>query len=310
MGLFSELRHPTRWYTRLAIVIVALVIFWLLAAGGVSAYLVYRMIFPVRTHSDVKLQDFPGHPQPLTFTVKGQGARDGLFFPGLRFAPTIILCPAFESSGAEVLTLATALQDQQYNVLVFDFSGHGSVGGRSTLGLQEVSELRAAMDGVSNRGDVDANRFGLWGENMGAYVSLAEAASDRRVRAVAAESPYGSPEDMVALQITRFGLGSVPFVTAMSRMIFERLNADLGKVAPLKTQLTKLSGVPQLYLESQEEPILAVWTSQLFQASSPPHELAVLQHGNYAGMPDDEKRNYENRIVSFFVANLPASAAR
>ena len=131
MGFFSELRHPTRWYTRLAIVIVALAIFWLLAAAGISAYLVYRMVSPVRTHSDVKLQDFPGHPQPLSFTVKGQGARDGWFFPGLRFAPTIILCPAYESSSGELLTLATALQDQQYNVLVFDFSGRA---GRQGLG--------------------------------------------------------------------------------------------------------------------------------------------------------------------------------
>ncbi len=70
--------------------------------------------------------------------------------------------------------------------------------GRSTLGLQEVAELRAAMDAVANRGDVDANRFGLWGVNLGAYVALAEAMNDHRVRAIAAESPYGHPNDMVA----------------------------------------------------------------------------------------------------------------
>ena len=46
---------------------------------------------------------------------------------------------------------------------------------RSTLGLREVAELRAAMDAVANRGDVDADSFGLWGVNLGAYVALAEA---------------------------------------------------------------------------------------------------------------------------------------
>jgi hypothetical protein len=39
--------------------------------------------------------------------------------------------------------------------------------------------------------------------------------------------------------------------------------------------------------------------------SPPPHELVVLPNGNYAGMLDDDKRNYENRIVSFFLVNLP-----
>ena len=49
------------------------------------------------------------------------------------------------------------------------------------------------------------NRFGLWGVNLGAYVALAEATDDRRVRAVAVESPYDHPKDMVALQVSRVG---------------------------------------------------------------------------------------------------------
>ncbi len=307
MGFTSEFSHPTTWYTKLAIVILALAFFALLAAGAVSGYLVYRMASPARSHSEIDLQNFPGHPEKLNFTVNGEGPRDAWFFPGLKTAPTIVLCPAYESSRGELLTLASALQDQQYNVLTFDFSAHGSSGGRSTLGLQEVAELRAAMDAVANRGDVDVNRFGLWGVNLGAYVALAEATNDPRVRAIAAESPYGHPRDMVALQVSRAGLGSIPFVTRMSQMIFGWMNSQYRNVPPLKSRIGKLSGVAQLYLQAPDEPVLAASTAQLFQLSSPPHELVVLQHGNYAGMLDDEKRNYENRIVSFFLVNLPTA---
>jgi pimeloyl-ACP methyl ester carboxylesterase len=307
MGFLSEIRHPTTWYTQLAIAILALSLFALLAAGSVSGYLVYRMLSPVRSHSEIDLKNFPGHPESLTFTVSGEGPRDGWFFPGLKTAPTIVLCPAYESSRGELLTLASALQDQQYNVLVFDFSAHGSSGGRSTLGLQEVGELRAAMNAVANRGDVDVNRFGLWGVNMGAYVALAEATSDSRVRAVAAESPYSQPNEMVALQVSRSGLGSFPGITRMSQIIFGWLTRQYRNVPPLNARIAKLSGVAQLYLESPEDPLLAASTSELFRISSPPHELVVLQHGNFAGMLDDEKRNYENRIVSFFLVNLPTS---
>jgi hypothetical protein len=307
MGFASEFRHPTTWYTKLAIIFLALIFFTSLAVVAVSGYLVYRMIMPARSHSQIDLQNFPGHPEKLNFTVTGEGPHDGWFFPGLKTAPTVILCPAYDSSRGELLTLASALQDQRYNVLVFDFSGQGSEGGRSTLGWQEVAELRAAVDGVANRGDVDVNRFGVWGANMGAYVALAEAANDKRVRAVAAESPYNDPKDMVTLQVGRSGLGSVPLVTTASRLIFGWLNPQFRGVLPLSTRIAKLSGVAQLYLESPEEPALAASTRQLFQASSPPHELVVLPHGNYAGMLDDEKRSYENRIVSFFVVNLPLS---
>jgi hypothetical protein len=58
-------------------------------------------------------------------------------------------------------------------------------------------------------------------------------------------------------------------------------------------------------MESAEDPGLASSTSKLFEVSPPPHELAVLTHGNFGGMVDEDKRNYENRIVSFFLTNLP-----
>jgi pimeloyl-ACP methyl ester carboxylesterase len=265
------------------------------------------MMLPARSHSQIDLQNFPGHPETLNFTVQGEGPRDGWFFPGLKSAPTIVLCPAYESSRGELLTLASALQDQQYNVLVFDFSAHGSVGGRSTLGFREVTELRAAMDAVANRGDVDANRFGLWGVNLGAYVALAEAVNDRRVRAVAAESPYNHPNEMIALQVSRSGLGRIPLITRLSQLIFGWLNRQFRDVPPLNGRIDKLSGTAQLYLEVPDDPVLAASTSELFRISPPPHELVMLQHGNYAGMLDDEKRNYENRIVTFFLVNMPPS---
>lgn len=305
MGFLSELRHPTTWYTKLAIAILALGLFALLLVAAVSGYLVYRITAPTRSTSNIDLANFPGHPDKISYTVSGEGPRDGWFFPGLKNAPTIVLCPAFESSRGELLTLATALQDQQYNVFLFDFSARGTSDGRSTLGLQEVAELRAAMNAVATRGDVDVNRFGLWGVNMGAYVALAEAASDKRARAVAAESVYDQPRDMIALEVRRSGLASIPMVTRMSQVIFGWINSKFGAVPPLRTQIGKLSGVPQLYLQSPEEPVLAASTAELFRLSSPPHDLVVLPHGNYAGMLDDEKRTYENRIVSFFLVNLP-----
>jgi len=305
MDFISELRHPTIWYTKLAIFILALIFFAVLVTGSISGFLVYRTVSPSRSHSDINLQNFPGHPENLHFMVTGGEERDAWFFPGLKTAPTIVLCPAYGSSRGELLTLASAIQDQQYNVLAFDFSAHGSSAGRSTLGLQEVGQLRAVMDAVATRGDVDVNRFGLWGANMGAYVALAEATNDPRVRAIVAESAYKSPNQMLALQANRFGLGSVPLVTGMSQMIFGWFHSQNRNVQPLDARIGKLSGVSQLYLESPEEPLLAASTSELFRRSPPPHELAMLPHGSYGGMADEEKRNYENRIVSFFLANLP-----
>jgi hypothetical protein len=305
MGFISEFRDPTKWYSKLLIAALALFFFAILATAAISAYLVYRMVSPAQSHSDFDLRNFPGHPDILPYTVAGEGPRDGWFFPGLKSAPTVILCPAYQSSRGELLTLASALQDHQYNVFLFDFSAQGASGGHTTLGFREVAELRAAMDAVANRGDVDPNRFGVWGVNLGAYAALSEAIGDRRVRALAVESPYDRPEEMVGLLVNRSGLGSLPFIAPMARWGFGWVNYKYRKVPPLRVNLGKLTGVGQLYLESPDDPILAGYTSNLFRASPLPHELVVLPHGNYGGMLDEEKHNYENRIVSFFLVNLP-----
>ena len=305
MGFISEFRDPTKWYSKLFIAALALFFFMILATAAISGYLVYRMISPAQSHSDFDLKNFPGHPETLAYTVAGEGSREGWFFPGLKSAPAVVLCPAYQSSRGELLTLASTLQDHQYNVFLIDFSAQGSNGGHTTLGFREVAELRAAIDAVANRGDVDPNRFGVWGVNLGAYAALSEATGDRRVRAVAVESPYDRPEEMVGLLVNRSGLGSLPLVAPMARWGFGWINYKYRKVPPLRVNLGKLTGVAQLYLESPDDPVLAGYTSKLFRDSPLPHELAVLPHGNYGGMLDEEKHNYENRIVSFFLVNLP-----
>jgi len=43
----------------------------------------------------------------------------------------------------------------------------------TTFGYRESDEVRAAIDTLATRNDVDAARFGLWGYNLGAYAALA-----------------------------------------------------------------------------------------------------------------------------------------
>jgi hypothetical protein len=39
-----------------------------------------------------------------------------------------------------------------------------------------------------------------------------------------------------------------------------------------------------------------------------PKEQVTIAHGNFANMADEDKRAYENRVVSFFLLKLPATA--
>ena len=171
MSILFELRYPNRWYTKLIMAVLALVFFVVLATASVAGFLVYRIVKPQRATSEINMQSFPGRPDAVDFTVAGLGSREGWFFPGFRGAPTIILCHGYGSSRGELLTLVSALQDHQYNVFVFDFAAHGANGGATTFGYREADELRAAIDALATRKDVDANSFGVWGYNLGAYAA-------------------------------------------------------------------------------------------------------------------------------------------
>jgi len=67
--------------------------------------------------------------------------------------------------------------------------------------------------------------------------------------------------------------------------------------------------VPKLFIEASDDPELADITRQMYEKSPEPREQAVIAHGNFVAMDENSKRDYENRVVSFFLLKLPATGA-
>ena len=170
------------------------------------------------------------------------------------------------------MTLESTLQDHQYNVFIFDFAAHGANGGISTLGYREVEEVRAAVDLLARRPDLDPARFGVWGYNLGAYAALREAESDKRVRALVLDSVYDDPKQMVKVGVERNGLGGFPFMIRASEFSFGYLNYAHRDDPPLSRKLPSLDGVPTLYIQALDDPELAETTRQMFLKAPEPQK--------------------------------------
>jgi pimeloyl-ACP methyl ester carboxylesterase len=307
MSILFELRYPTKWYTKVFTAIVAVVFFAGLATLAIAGFLVYRIVKPQRTSSEINVQSFPGRPEIVTFDVPGLGSREGWFFPGLLKAPTIILCHGYESSRGELLTLVSALQDHQYNVFVFDFAAHGANSGVTTFGYKETDEVRAALNYLATRSDVDPNNFGMWGYNLGAYAILREAETDKRVHALVLDSVYDQPGEMVKYEVEQTGLGGFPFMARAAELSFQWLNYEHREDPPLTKNIGALAGVPKLFIEAADDPELGGSTRTIFLKAPEPREESVIPHGNFVDLPDDAKRTYENKVVTFFLLRLPAA---
>jgi pimeloyl-ACP methyl ester carboxylesterase len=307
MNIFYEFCHPTRWYSKLIAAVLALAFFTLLAAGIVAGYMVYRVVAPVNAVDGIDLTNFPGHPEDVSYGLPSGGQRKGWFFPGLTSAPVVVLCPGYQASRGESLPLAAAIQEHGYNVFMFDIEGSGNMQ-YSTLGFREVGELRAAMAAVSLREDVDRSRYGLWGTDLGGYVAMAVAESDSRVKAITVESLYDHPQDMANVLIDRQGVASLPLLGSFAKKGFYWLNYTARKAPPLSANLARLAGTAKLFLTAPQEPVLAQATQKIFSLSPDPKDLVAISRGQYSGLVDEEKRMYEDRLVSFFLTELPLNA--
>jgi pimeloyl-ACP methyl ester carboxylesterase len=305
MSLLDELRYPSTRLSRVIVLSTLLLIFLLILAASTAGVELYFILDPKSTTTDLTPENLLGRPSVVQFTVPDLGNREGWFFPGLRGAPVIILCHAYRSQRGDVLTLATPLQENQFNVFVFDFGGHGKSPGSTTLGPRETREVLAAIAAMARRTDVDGNRIGLWGADVGAYAALAAAVADRRVRAVAVESVYDEPMMFLRTEVEHSGVASLPIIYPLVRFYFQMEQLPYRGAGALSTRLSSLAKIPKLFIALRENPVLAESTLALFNVSPEPREQWIMPKANYLAMSNEEKRTYENHVLSFFLRNLP-----
>jgi pimeloyl-ACP methyl ester carboxylesterase len=307
MAVLSELRYPTTRLAKIFSGLLAIVLFGIVATASVSGFLLYEVLKHSRSAPPVDLNAMMGHPTVFSFPIAGGPDREGWFFPGLRGAPTVIVSHGYLSQRADVLTLVTALQDHQFNVFLFDFTGHGTSPGFTTLGYRETGELRAAVQALSVRDDVDSSHFGLWGVDLGGYVVLEVAGSDSRIAAFVVDDPYDDPRQMLQIEVKKSGLTVLPYVGRFCDFGFRALNFEFRHELPVSRHLARTRGVPKLFILSDDRPALAQDAMQLYLSSPDPKQM-IRDRLSYGDMPDEDRHTYENDIVNFFLSSIPPSA--
>lgn len=310
MDILEELRDPSSSIRGAITLLLLLVVLLGLVCACISGYLDYRMLHPQSNRNSLTQEELLQQTSTVQFTLPGDRSREGWFFPGLRGAPVLILCHGYKWQRTDVLTLATTLSQNQYNVFVFDFSGHGKAQGSTTMGPREATEVLTAIAVMAQRNDVDRTKIGLWGADVGGYAVLAAAAADRRVAAVVVESVYDNPLDFFTIELDREGYGSMPVIGWMSRLGFRVAEVPYRGQAPLAARLGTLSKIPKLFIALRDNRLLAESTIRLFNAAPEPREQWVMPQASYLTMTNDEKRTYDNAVLSFFLRTLPPVPSR
>lgn len=237
----------------------------------------------------------------ITFT-----ARDGVSLGGWltgearRPRPTVIFCAGMNGSMDGDTHLVPAFDRAGFDVLQFDWRGHGiSDGSRVTLGLREVNDLRGAIDFLQARG---VDEVGLLGFSMGAVIALRVAAQDPRVCCVAADGPYILVNRIVQGGLrSRLGSSFRGLAWLIVRMAELRLGGvRLGVTSPLPA-VALIAPRPVLFIQGADDPFVTPSEQvRLLEACGEPKALWQVPGAGHREAQLIEPDAYAARLVVFF----------
>lgn len=203
---------------------------------------------------------------------------------------TVLLLHGYFHDRREVLGHVPYLHEAGYDVLMFDWRGHGaSEATEATLGIRERQDLAAAVDEATRRSD---GPIALLGYSMGAGTAILYAADDPRIRVLVLDSAYATIETSLDSAFTVLAepkLPAFPFARLALLTGQLRTGLDPAQLRPVE-RVADLSGRPLLFIVGANDTVLPPdETRRLFAAAQEPK---VLWEVAGAGHPSSGRESF------------------
>lgn len=170
------------------------------------------LLTPMRRPPDCRPEDVGLAAEDVRFPGP-RGTLAAWYVPS-RNGCTLICCHGINDNRGQWVEQVARLRERGgYGALMLDFSGHGdSAGGMVTYGARETQDVRAALEYLRSRGDVDMARVGIVGYSLGAITATLAAAQMPELRCLVIESGFADLQRDISMLFRRFtGLPSFPF---------------------------------------------------------------------------------------------------
>jgi len=195
-------------------------------------------------------------------------------------APAVIFIHQGGSSKTEwrLTNLYKDVIDHGMIALAYDVRGHGASGGEGGASLfndpnRAPLDLKAAIEHLSSRADVDPRRIAIVGSSIGANLAC-----------VAVGSPH-------------FDIRAAVAISGKTSAVFNLAGGE--------SELTALSSVYLIASEAEQDGQRARWASQLYELAEEPKQLEIVKGSSHHGTAifhDDP--SLQSRIMSWLEAML------
>ncbi len=267
---------------------------------------------------------------PLLFQVSDGTVLCGDFWAQTQPAPTVILCHGYRVNRTLMRSIAATEYSYGFNILFFDFRGHGdSESVLTSGGNAEVLDLEAAIEVAALQAETLPGKIIVHGFSMGASVALLTPPNSH-VAAIIADSPYARSDDImrriVHYQITREirqwhpALRSISslspiivwLITSLGFLVF-RLRFGYNVVARPDTSFKRWKRrakttlqqhvIPILLIHAEGDELIPITHARQIAAEAKacetPLEILFVDGGSHCGAYGVNPRQYNQTIRNF-----------
>ncbi|MBI3652682.1 MAG: alpha/beta fold hydrolase [Acidobacteria bacterium] len=316
-------------------VFIPAVLVLVVGVGSLSFYFIHRLTHPAKTQLYGSPRDFQIIMQKPIWSDEKWKNSDGTqtvgwFLTQGKPAPAIILSHAYGSNRSDLLTLGVELYKAGFHILMYDMRGHGeSPVNWSGLGTYEKDDLLSTikflkeMKTASGEELVDG-RIGLYGVDLGGYISLVASSQEHMVKAVAVDSVYQDVSHFVSGRLKNIvGDNSTSANTLVDSKWTKELTGLTMQMYLLRRQgddsaINAVNAASQkfLFIKGKDASLAANTTQELYDQAKGSKELIEVDKTRQERLYTTDSSAYDARVAAFFkeaifgVAPKPVAVAK
>jgi fermentation-respiration switch protein FrsA (DUF1100 family) len=276
------------------------------ATVGAANYLVEQITKPTPvnfldnyTFSPFELQvDY----ERVSFPTADGSTLSGWLFPRPGERRVVLTMSGYRGRKEDMLGISSYLWRNGYNVMLFDYRGHGVQRTKKdllTLGHRELEDFQAALSYIQQR--FEQPLIGALGGSMGAAVAVVAAARHKEILAVWSDSAFASQRDVIAhgwQTVTH--LPTWPVVDVAEGIFKARTGHGWNEFAPVK-EIAQIAPRPVYIVHGANDSVAPVSDAYaLYEAAAGPKELWIEDDLEHCGVYFYNREEYSRRVLDFF----------
>lgn len=297
---------------------LAVIILGVIVILGISVYAEHKLIYPPREAITITPKDIGIDYDEIRYTTSDGLTIRGWFIPASSSAnnpdthDTIILAHGYSHNRAQMNDYMKFLHAKGFNVLSFDFRGHGESDGKyTTIGYNEQKDIDGAVTWLKANHPKEADKIGLLGISMGGATSILATANNKGIDALVTDSAFAKLSNAVDSSFTHFsGFPAFPFSPLSMKIAELETKAHIDEVLPIK-YIPNIAPRPILLIHSKLDTVILYDKNAvpLYESAGNPKQLWLVECGEHVENLSCSGKVYEDRVNQFFEDSLNMKVA-